>query len=25
MEQAAAGQEILVRRHGKPFARLCPP
>jgi antitoxin (DNA-binding transcriptional repressor) of toxin-antitoxin stability system len=25
MEQAAAGQEILVRRRGKPFARLCPP
>jgi antitoxin (DNA-binding transcriptional repressor) of toxin-antitoxin stability system len=25
MERAAAGEEILVRRHGKPFARLCPP
>jgi prevent-host-death family protein len=25
MERAAAGTEILIRRHGKPFARLGPP
>jgi antitoxin (DNA-binding transcriptional repressor) of toxin-antitoxin stability system len=25
MEQAAAGTEILVRRRGKPYARLGPP
>jgi len=25
MEQAAAGAEILVRRRGKPYARLGPP
>ncbi len=25
MERAAAGAEILVRRRGKPYARLCPP
>jgi antitoxin (DNA-binding transcriptional repressor) of toxin-antitoxin stability system len=24
MEQAAAGTEILVSRHGKPYTRLCP-
>jgi antitoxin (DNA-binding transcriptional repressor) of toxin-antitoxin stability system len=24
MEQAAAGTEILVRRRGKPYARLVP-
>jgi prevent-host-death family protein len=25
MERAAAGEEILIRRHGRPFARLSPP
>ena len=25
MERASAGAEILVRRRGKPYARLCPP
>ena len=25
MECAAAGTHILIRRHGKPFARLSPP
>jgi prevent-host-death family protein len=25
MERAAAGSEILIRRRGKPYARLCPP
>jgi len=25
MERAAAGDEILIRRHGKPYARLGPP
>jgi prevent-host-death family protein len=25
MERAAAGAEILIRRRGKPYARLCPP
>jgi prevent-host-death family protein len=25
MELAAGGSEILVRRHGRPFARLGPP
>jgi len=25
MERAAAGSEILIRRHGRPYARLCPP
>jgi antitoxin (DNA-binding transcriptional repressor) of toxin-antitoxin stability system len=24
MERAAAGNEILIRRHGKPYARLGP-
>jgi len=24
MERAAAGTEILVSRHGKPYTRLCP-
>jgi antitoxin (DNA-binding transcriptional repressor) of toxin-antitoxin stability system len=24
MEQAAAGTEIRVSRHGKPYTRLCP-
>jgi prevent-host-death family protein len=24
MEQAAAGADILVRRRGKPYTRLCP-
>jgi prevent-host-death family protein len=25
MERAAAGEDILIRRHGRPFARLSPP
>jgi antitoxin (DNA-binding transcriptional repressor) of toxin-antitoxin stability system len=25
MERAAAGEQILVRRRGKPYARLGPP
>ena len=25
MELAAAGEEILIRRHGRAFARLSPP
>jgi antitoxin (DNA-binding transcriptional repressor) of toxin-antitoxin stability system len=25
MERAAAGLEILITRHGRPFARLGPP
>jgi len=25
MERAAAGTEVLVRRRGRPYARLCPP
>jgi antitoxin (DNA-binding transcriptional repressor) of toxin-antitoxin stability system len=25
MEKAAAGAEILIRRRGRPYARLCPP
>jgi len=25
MERAAAGTEILIRRRGKPYARLVPP
>jgi prevent-host-death family protein len=25
MEQAAVGEEILIRRHGRPLARLSPP
>jgi len=24
MERAAGGREILVRRRGRPYARLCP-
>jgi prevent-host-death family protein len=24
MERAAAGEELLIRRHGRPFARLLP-
>jgi len=24
MERAAAGTEVLVSRHGKPYTRLCP-
>jgi antitoxin (DNA-binding transcriptional repressor) of toxin-antitoxin stability system len=25
MENASKGAEVLVRRRGKPYARLCPP
>jgi prevent-host-death family protein len=25
MERAAAGDEILITRHGRPYARLAPP
>jgi prevent-host-death family protein len=25
LEQSSRGAEIVIKRHGRPFARLCPP